>query len=169
MSVWQAIARDFNWKPLFKGEGNTYPCGATQGWAKPISLVPSESQFQDVGCVCHTNLERALTEWKRESVSNLLDRVFELSREAGISVQMAETNGRQRWYDQPLPEKLRPILRELEAIKEKLEMLTLRLRLQRDMQDLPTRREREQSYEPIDKPAPIAGPLQWTDKVYRPR
>lgn len=169
MSVWESIARDFNWKPLFKSEGRAYPCGATQGWAKPASLAVDCSQWIDHGCVCHTDLERALIEWKRELVQKLLARVFEISREAGISVQMLDSNGRQQWFSETLPERLRPVVQELEGMRERLELLVLRIKLQRNLRDLPSKAEREQRLEPTERPAPLAGPPSWTREVYRPR
>ena len=160
MSIWETIARDFNWKPLFKGEDSAYPCGATQGWARPISLVPSEGQFEDAGCGCHTNIERALFDWRRNMVVKLLDRVFQISREAGDPVELSMTNGRHQWFGQNPPERIQPLVQEFEALREKIELLHLRLRVHQDL---------EQRRDPVDRPVPLAGRLTWTDKVYRPR
>jgi hypothetical protein len=171
MSVWIMIARDFRWKPVGHGEDSPYPCGAFSGWAAPASLLPDESRYEDVGCVCHTNLERALIVWRRKIVSELLERAAQVSREAGIPVRVVDERGREEWANETLPERIIPIFRELEASRESMEMLQLRMNLQRRLTNLgaPSSAEREQRFEEVDKPAPLAGPLSWTDKIYNPR
>ena len=149
MSVWQTIARDFGWKPLFKGEDNAYPCGATQGWARPISLDPSEGQFEDVGCVCHANIEHTLAAWETDLATKLRHRISQVPREA-----------RHRWFGLGRSKSILPPSWVVDGTLAKLGQLQLRLRVQRDL---------EMRHEPADRPAPLAGRPTWTDVVYRPR
>jgi len=168
MSAWDTIARDMRWKPLSHAL-DPYPCGCQLGWAAPASLLPDENRFEDVGCVVHTNLERALIKWRRDIVSKLLERAAQISREEGISVRVVDARGREEWSSEELPERVIPILRELEASRESMELLMLRMNLLRNLGDMPSKADRQQNFEEIDRPAPLAGPVTWTDKIYNPR
>lgn len=172
MSIWTTIAEEFRWKPLGRGENNPYPCGSVQGWASPASLLPDESRYEDAGCVCHTDMERALILWRREIVSKLLERAAQISREEGMPVRVLDARGRELWASETLPNRVVPILRELEASRESMELLMLRMNLLRrlgDMGSVPSKNERHQRFEEIDRPAPLAGPCTWTDKINNPR
>jgi hypothetical protein len=172
MSVWTTIAEDFHWKPLGREAGNPYPCGSILGWTSPASLLPDESRYQDVGCVCHTDMERALILWRRKIVQELLGRAAKISREEGMPVRVLDARGREEWSSEGLSDRIIPILRELEASRESMELLMLRMNLLRrlsDMGEVPSRDERHQRFEEIDRPAPLAGPVTWSDKTYNPR
>lgn len=168
MSAWAGIARDMHWKPI-SHESSGYPCGCQMGWAAPASLLPDENRFEDIGCMVHTNLEQALIKWRRDIVSKLLERAAQISREEGISVRVVDARGREEWSSEDLPERVIPILRELEASRESMELLMMRMNLLRNLGDMPSKVDRQQSHEEIDRPAPLAGPLAWTDKTYNPR
>ena len=152
-TIWASIAQEFGWTPLMRH--TPYECGAREGWARPASMVPGEPRFNDAGCICHTQLERALLLWRSSIVQTLLARVGEISRVVGDRERMTEV------LTGAVPEEVQPIVREVEAIRERLELLTIRLQLQRDLK----RRFDEAS----DMPAPLAGPLTWTKRVYEPR
>ncbi len=172
MSIWTTIAEDFHWKPLGREENNPYPCGSILGWSSPASLLLDESRYEDAGCICHTDMERALILWRRKIVQELLGRAAQISREEGMPVRVLDERGREGWVNEGLSERVIPILRELEASRESMELLMLRMNLMRrlgDMGSVPSRDERQQRFEEIDKPAPLAGPCTWTDKVYNPR
>jgi len=169
MSVWVLLARDFNWKPIGREEKNPYPCGSFSGWAKPASMLPSEARYMDAGCVCHTNLEEALMDWKSEMVRSLLARAGEVSREVGTTVRITDPDGRQSWSGDDIPERVMPLFQELEAARGTLELFMVRMGFARSFADLPSQAEREQRFEAVDRPAPLAGPVTWTDKTYNPR
>lgn len=117
-------------------------------------------------------MERALILWRRKIVQELLGRAAQISREEGMPVRVLDERGREGWVNEGLSERVIPILRELEASRESMELLMLRMNLMRrlgDMGSVPSRDERQQRFEEIDKPAPLAGPCTWTDKVYNPR
>ncbi len=171
MSVWTTIARDFHWKRLGREENHPYPCGAYLGWAQPASLQIGENRFQDAGCVCHTDVERALILWRRKIVQELLERAGQISRAEGLPVRVVDERGREEWSSDGISERVVPILRELEASRESMELLTLRMNLLRrlgDMGGVPSRADRKQRFEETDKP-PVLGPAPTWIKAYRPR
>lgn len=168
MSAWDTIARDMRWKPLAHIDG-TYLCGCVMGWAAPASLLPDETRFEDVGCMAHTNLEQALIKWRRKIVSKLLERAAQISREEGVSVRVVDARGREEWASETLPERVIPIFRELEASRESMELLMMRMNLLRSLGDMPSKDERQQRFEEVDRPPPLAGRPTWTDKIYNPR
>jgi hypothetical protein len=118
-------------------------------------MIPGEARFNDAGCVCCTQLERALLLWRSSVVQTLLARVGEISRVVGDRGRMTEV------LTGEVPEGAQPIVREVEAIRERLELLTIRMQLQRDL--------KRRFDEPSDMPAPLAGPPTWTKQVYEPR
>ena len=152
-TIWALIAQEFGWTLLMRH--TPYECGSRQGWARPASLTPGELRFEDAGCICHTQLERALSHWRTDIVHALLARVGEISRTVGVQVGMTEV------LTGEVPEGFQPIVREVEAIRQRLEMLTVRMQLQRDL--------RRRFEEVSDMPAPLAGPPAWTKQVYEPR
>ncbi len=169
MSIWTTIATEFRWKALGREENNPYPCGSVLGWTAPASLLPDESRYQDVGCICHTDMERALILWRREIVSKLLERAGQISREEGIPVRVVDERGREYWNSEEVSERVIPILRELEASRESMELLMLRMNLLRRLGNMPSKDERQQRFEETDKPPVLAPPAAWNDKIYNPR
>lgn len=169
MSVWTTLAEEHRWKPLGRGENNPYPCGSIRGWASPASLLPDESRYEDAGCVCHTDLERALIGWRREIISKLLERAAQISREEGISVRVVNGREREEETGEGLSERVISTLRELETARDNMVWLSVRMNLALRLGDIPSRKDQEQRHEPIDRPAPLAGPCTWTDKVNNPR
>ena len=152
-TIWATIAQEFGWTPLMRH--TPYACGSRQGWARPASMIPGELRFEDAGCSCHTQLERALSLWRTDIVHNLLARVGEISRRVGGQGRMMEALAGE------VPEELQPVVQEVEAVRQRLELLTVRMQLQRDL--------RRRFDEPSDIPAPLAGPPVWTKRVYEPR
>ena len=172
MSVWIKIARDFHWKWIGRQVDNPYPCGRTLGWASPASLLPDEPRFVDVGCVCHIDMERALILWRRKIVQELLERAGQISRAEGLPVRVVDERGREEWSSEGISERVIPILRELEASRESMELLMMRMNLLRrlsDMGSVPSKGEREQRFEKTDKPVVLGPPVTWMTKTYRPR
>jgi hypothetical protein len=119
--------------------------------------------------MAHTNLEQALIKWRRKIVSKLLERAAQISREEGVSVRVVDARGREEWASETLPERVIPIFRELEASRESMELLMMRMNLLRSLGDMPSKDERQLRFEEVDRPPPLAGRPTWTDKIYNPR
>ena len=191
MSTWSnllAIARDFNWKPVYKAEGNAYPCGALQGWARPASTLSEETGWEDAGCICHLDLEQALDDWKIEQASKLLGQVGEIIRLVSAAALEMTTKRVQLRDHNILPRNYDREVQRVEEAQARLEQLVFRLQLRKRLRNLPLRNPQSLigvdprdigsaekfaelwlGHEPIDKPAPLAEPPTWIQPIHYPR